>query len=145
MLRQQHRHIEQGLALLETQADDCEAEFATLVVALTAHLAAEANVFYVAAEKALGQSLGPQREHHQRVRDAVSRAAGASGDAKSFPRLLFHLTEAFKVHARVEERAVHPSLESAMGDRSLEALGAKLAAFHSAVTAALARAGGPES
>jgi hypothetical protein len=137
MLRQQHRHIEQGLALLETQADDCEAEFATLVVELTAHLAAEANVYYSAAEKALGQQLGEQRRHHERVREAVCRAADASGDAKTFPRLLFHLAEAFKTHARVEERAVHPSLESAMGDRSLEALGARVAAFHSAVTAAL--------
>jgi hypothetical protein len=137
MLRQQHRHIEQGLALLEAQADDCQHEFAALVVDVTAHLAAEMNVFYQAAEKALGQPLAEQRRHHERLREAVAHATRASGDAKAFPRSLFDLAEAFKVHSRIEERAVHPSLEGVMGGRQLEALGEKVAAFHAAVVNAL--------
>jgi hypothetical protein len=142
ILRQQHRHIEQELALLEAHAGDCESEFATVVVELTAHLAAEANVFYAAAEKALGQPLDEQRRHNERVREAVIQAAEATRETKSFSRLLFDLTEAFKAHARAEERSVHPSLEGLMGDRQLEALGAKVAAFHSAVAAALRAADG---
>ena len=38
ILRRQHRHIEQELALLEAQADDCTSEFSLLAVELTAHL-----------------------------------------------------------------------------------------------------------
>jgi hypothetical protein len=137
ILRQQHRHIEQELALLEAQAGDCAGDFETVVVELTAHLAAEADVFYAAAEKALGQPLEEQRRQHGRVREAIVQAAEASSDTKSFARLLFDLTEAFKAHARVEERAIHPSLEGLLGQRQLEALGAKVAAFHSAVSRSL--------
>lgn len=137
MLRQQHRHIEQGLAILESQADDCEIEFEALVVELTAHLAAEESVFYPGAEQALGQPLDEQRRQHERVRDAVSKAARSCRDARRFPRLLFDLTEAFKAHAHAEERAVHPSLEGVLGGRNLEALGCELAAFYAAVAAAI--------
>lgn len=136
ILRRQHRQIEQELALLEVEADDCERDFAALVVELTAHLAAEAEVFYSAAEEALGQPLTEQRRRHERVREAVESAVEAS-EAHSFPRRLFDLTEAFKAHSRAEERAVHPSLEGVMGDRRLEALGLQMAACHSAVVAAL--------
>jgi len=137
MLRQQHRQIEQGLAILESQADDCESDFEALVVELTAHLAAEESVFYPGAEEALGQLLAEQREHNQRVRVAVTRAVRATSDAQRFPRLLFDLTEAFKAHARAEERAVHPSLEGVLGGRNLEALGCEVAAFYAAVAAAI--------
>jgi hypothetical protein len=137
ILRQQHRHIEQELALLEAHTGDCEGEFETVVVELTAHLAAEANVFYAAAEQALGQRLDEQRRHNERVREAVVQVAEAARDARPFSRLLFDLTEAFKAHARAEERSIHPSLEGLMGQPQLEALGAKVAAFHSAVTTAL--------
>ena len=137
MLRQQHRHIEQYLAIVEAQADDCEVEFEALVVELTAHLAAEESVFYPGAEQALGQTLGEQRRQHERVRDAVSEAARGFSDARRFPRLLFELTEAFKAHAHAEERAVHPSLEGVLGGRNLEALGCELAAFYAAVSAAI--------
>ena len=137
MLRQQHRQIEQGLAILESHADDCESDFEALVVELTAHLAAEESVFYPGAEEALGQPLAEQRKHHERVRDAVAKAARAASDARRFPRLLFDLTEAFKAHARAEERAVHPSLEGVLGGRNLEALGCEVAAFYAAVAAAI--------
>jgi hypothetical protein len=138
ILRQQHRHIEQSLAILEaTQAGACESDFEALVVELTAHLAAEESVFYPGAEQVLGQTLDEQRRHHESVRDAVRRAARATGDTRRFPRLLFDLTEAFKAHARAEERAVHPSLEGVLGDRNLEALGCELAAFYTAVAAAI--------
>jgi hypothetical protein len=137
MLRQQHRDIEQELALLETLAFDCESEFAALMVDLTAHLAAEASVFHGAAEEALGRPLAEQRKHHERLREAALQAARATGDATAFARSLFHLAEAFKAHSRSEERALHGSLEGALGDRQLEALGAKLAAHHSAVSRSL--------
>jgi hemerythrin superfamily protein len=137
MLRQQHRHIEQGLAILEAQSDDCESDFEALVVELTAHLAAEESVFYPGAEQALGQTLEEQRRQHERVRDAVSKAARACTDARKFPRLLFNLTEAFRAHTRAEERAVHPSLEGVLGDRNLEALGCEVAAFYAAVAGAI--------
>ena len=137
MLRQQHRHIEQGLAILESQADDCESEFEALVVELTAHLAAEESVFYPGAEEALGQTLDEQRRQHERVRDAVSKAARGVSDSRQFPRLLFELAEAFKAHAHAEERAVHPSLEGVLGGRNLEALGCEMAAFYAAVAAAI--------
>jgi hypothetical protein len=137
ILRQQHRHIEQELALLEAHSGDCKSEFATLVVEVTAHLAAEAGVFYAAAEKALGQPLHEQRRHNERVREAVAQAAEASGQGRAFSRLLFELTEAFKAHAHAEERAIHPSLEGVLGERQLEALGERVAAAHSAVASAL--------
>lgn len=137
MLRQQHRHIEQGLAILESQADDCESEFEELVVELTAHLAAEESIFYPGAEQALGQALEEQRREHERVRDAVKKAARACSDSRQFPRRLFDLTEAFRAHARAEERAVHPSLEGVLGGRNLEALGCEIAAFYAAVAAAI--------
>lgn len=82
------------------------------------------------------QPLAEQRTHHERVREAIFKAAGASGDPRSFPRLLFDLAEAFKTHARIEER-VHPSLQSVMGHRHLEDLGTKVTALQSAVAAAL--------
>jgi hypothetical protein len=137
MLRQQHRHIEQELALLESHRGDRERDLAAVLVELTAHLAAEADVFYAAAESALGHPLDEQRRQHRRVRDAVARAAGTAGDARSFARRLFDLAEAFKAHTRAEERAVHPSLEGLMSERQLEVLGAKMAATHTTVAAAL--------
>jgi hypothetical protein len=136
MLRQQHRHIEQELALLESHRGDRERDLAAVLVELTAHLAAEADVFYTAAEHALGHPLDEQRRQHRRVGDAVARA-GAAGDARSFARRLFDLAEAFKAHTRAEERAVHPSLEGLMSERQLEVLGAKMAATHTTVAAAL--------
>jgi len=143
LLRQQHRHIEQGLALLEEQSDDCESEFEALVVELTAHLAAEMDVFYRAAEAALGQPLAEQRRHHEHLHKAVSRAERASGEPASFPRRLFDLAETFKAHARLEERAIHPSIEGLMGQQELEVLGTHVAAFQAAVASALRSAGRP--
>lgn len=129
ILRGQHRHIEQRLVILEAQ-DDCAKEFAELVVELNVHLAAEESVFYPDAEQALGRTLEESRCRHGHVGRAVVRAARASGK-RAFPRRLLELTEAFKAHARTEERVVHPSLEGVLGAKRLDALGAALAAFHS--------------
>jgi hypothetical protein len=137
MLRQQHRDIEQEIALLEAHAHDSEEDFAALVVDLVAHLAAEAHGFYSVAEEALGQPLAEQRWHHERVRTAISRAVVGARDPESFPALLFELAEAFKAHTRAEERAVHPSLEGVLGGERLVALGAELGAIHSTIATTL--------
>jgi hypothetical protein len=126
MLRCQHRHLEQALALLEDlETTSSEPDFATVAADLTAHLDAEADVYYSAAEAALGRPLTEQRRHHGRVRQAL--AAACLGGPKSFARRLFDLAEALKAHSYAEESAIHASLEGVMGDRQLAALGAKLA------------------
>jgi hypothetical protein len=135
LLREQHRQIQQKLALLEAQAHDCERELAALVVELNAHLAAEETAYYPRAEQVLGHELAEQRLHHERVRERVARTGPALASLGRF-RQLFELAEAFKAHTHVEERAVHPSLESHMGGRQLEALGTQVAAVHSAALAA---------
>jgi hypothetical protein len=131
MLQREHRHIEQGLALLESHGNDCanDGEVTSFIAGLATHLAAEESLFYPAAEEVLGRALGLQREHHARVRAAIAHAMSPGATSVSLSRRLFALTEAFKLHSRMEERSLHPCLDSCMGDTSLEALGAKLAAF----------------
>ncbi|MGD0679949.1 MAG: hemerythrin domain-containing protein [Polyangiaceae bacterium] len=136
LLRREHRNIEQSLALLGAVWDVSGDDFDALAADLTAHLAAEENVFYPAADKALAAGLASHRAQHARVRAAMVEISGPAHDSATFHRRLSALSSAFAAHARMEEGAVHPSLESALNDASLEDLGTKVATFRDAVVAA---------
>jgi hypothetical protein len=145
MLRHEHRHLEQGLALLEAEYEACSLDLATLVSELTAHLATEEHIFYPQAEETLGRPLQAQREQHARVRAAMAQASsGARAKAPLGVRLL-ELTETFREHARLEERALHPTLEGVMSEGALESLGDEMAVFRAAVAATLAGGQRPRS
>jgi hypothetical protein len=135
LLQHEHRQFEQALALLEAHDGDCTSELAALIADLAAHLSAEESVLYPAAERALGQTFRTQRDQHARVRSAIAATMSPRKGAVPFMRRLFELTEAFKLHSRLDERLLHASLDGRLRDSALEALGEQIAVFQSSKVA----------
>lgn len=133
LLRRDHRNIEQALALIGSIWDVTDDDFHALAADLMAHLAADESLLYPAAERAMVDDLAAHRVRHARLRTAVIQATGRTGDRTVFRQRLSDLADAFATHARLEERTVHPSLESALNEASLEALGTKVATFRASM------------
>jgi hypothetical protein len=141
-LRRQHRNLEQSIALLNDVFDLSGDDFDALASDLTAHLEAEESVLYPAAQEARVDGLAAHRAVHARVRAAVVEAASRAHDAPAFRESLAGLRAAFDQHARLEERGVHASLEGALSEAHLEALGQRVASFRSAAADSLKVPGG---
>lgn len=131
LLHQERRSIEQALALaLLCVDDDGAAWLEALVSDLTTLLATEEKIFFPAVENALGRPPA-QRALHARVRHALARATVPRLTRGRRRKRIFALIEAFRAHARLEERLAF-TIEGAMGERWLEALGSKMRAFRHA-------------
>jgi hypothetical protein len=139
-LHEEHRRIEQTLALLAGEPALDDATVLRLATDLTAHSEAEVSVLYPAAERALSRPLTPQRALQSRLLRLMSQV---SGERALRGERLRELRVLFQEHARFEEGVALPALETVMSPRSLDALWRKVKAARTAVLVRFNKANGP--
>ena len=133
-LREEHRRLEQILTLLAAERTVDPSALSRFAADLTAHLEAEASVFYPAVERALNRPLTTQRSLHARLRLVLSATTSAFGDDDAFRSdRLRELRAVFQEVSRFEERVALPALESVMAEEAIEALWQRVRAARSDV------------
>lgn len=136
----QHRAIE---ALFEEVAKESRRQAraraaSRLTEEIIAHMAGEAAIFYPAVQRVLGKSFGPQEkptrsaaaldasavDPHFMLRVQLRRVLATRVQDAAFDPRSEALRLLFAHHVEVEESALFPQVEAALGDSQLETLGA---------------------
>lgn len=129
LLEKQHKEVKKLFKRLEESdgGTDQKSVFEELAASLVAHDAIERQIFYPACEEAMGmtEQLGEALVEHGVVEFMLYEADQAQGK-KDFKFKCTVLQEVLEHHIEEEEDEFFPEAEKALGDESLEELGAKM-------------------
>jgi hypothetical protein len=129
LLEKQHEEVKNLFKRLEEGDGGANQKsiFEELAANLVAHDAIERKIFYPACEEAMGMTdqLGEALVEHGLVEFMLYEADRAQGK-KDFKFKWTVLKEALEHHIEEEEDEFFPEVEKALGDESLEELGAQM-------------------
>lgn len=125
LLKQDHREVDNLMALLEDTTTTTTDTFMQLKTALTLHAEAEEELFYPAMEQfdETDELTDESYEEHAEVKQLLEEMTGLNPAEEDFQDLLAQLKESVQHHVQEEETEMFPKAEELLGEETLETMG----------------------
>jgi hemerythrin-like domain-containing protein len=125
LLRQDHREVDNLIAMLEDTTTASTSLFEQLKTSLTLHAQVEEEIFYPAMEEfeEAEELVTESYEEHAEVKDLLEEMTGLNPQDEEFQDLLTQLKDSVQQHVEEEEAEMFPQAEELLGEDRLETIG----------------------
>ena len=127
LLKTHHKEVKEMLEkVVESSGNEGMKLLQEITQNLLAHMVIEQEIFYPAAAEAKLMAVDEGYEEHVVARVMMIRGMQSKGDKTLFQARCKVLKELIEHHVEEEEEEMFPSVQKALGEEKLDALGAKM-------------------